>query len=351
MAGPTPASWAVDPSDASATLVAEGVWRLRLPLAWDGLSHVNAYAVAGDDSLVLFDCGAAGHPTCAQALEHALATAGLAPEDVTTLVATHAHSDHVGLAPWLVARSGCEVWLHPANQHCFDAIRDPDRIRSARRRRSQAEGVPGDRLVAYASVDEELEGLIGVVQADHALIDGAIVGSAIGDWEAIETPGHCPSHVALIQRESGLAMLGDTACVAFVPWLDYGYSADPVSEHIASLGRLAALGPGMTGLAGHGRPLEDLPATAAMYVAGLADRTEATRIAVGAGAAGGWELSRRVFGETGDLAEEFAHFVETACYLRHLRVLGVVTRELTGAGTFVHRLAESTNHPVGSAQG
>jgi glyoxylase-like metal-dependent hydrolase (beta-lactamase superfamily II) len=346
MAGPTPASWEVDPDQANATVVAKGVWRLRLPLAWPGISHVNAYAVEGD-GVVLFDCGLAGHPTCAQALERALAAAGMEPEDVTTFVGTHAHSDHVGLAPWLIARSGCEVWMHPTTGHSFDAIREPERIGAARLRRSRAEGAPADRLGDYASLKEELEGFMGVVQADHALVEGATVPSGIGDWEAFETPGHCPSHVSLVQRASGLAILGDAACVAFVPWLDYGYSPDPVAEHIATMDRVAALGEGVTGLPGHGRALEDLPAVASMYRDGLVDRVGATRRAVEEGPAGGWTISRRVFGATEDRAEEFAYFVETACYLRHLRVAGVVVRDASADGTFLHRVAESTNHPVG----
>jgi len=346
MAGPTPASWAVDPGEASAALVADGVWRLRLPLAWAHLTHVNAYAVEGD-GVVLFDCGMAGHPTGEQALEQALAAAGMTPEDVTTLVGTHAHSDHVGLAPWLVARSGCEVWMHPATQHSFDAIREPARIAAARERRSRAEGVPEDRLGDYASLDEELAGLMGVVAADHALVEGARVLSGIGDWEVLETPGHCPSHVSLVQRESRLAILGDAACVAFVPWLDYGYSADPAAQHLVTMDRIAGLGDDMTGLPGHGRALTDLPAVAAMYRDGFAERIATTRRAVDEGPAGGWEMSRRVFGITDDRIIEFAHFVETLCYLRHLRLEGVVARELTADGTFVHKVAESTNHPVG----
>ena len=346
MAGPTPASWAVDPTEASAALVADGVWRLRLPLAWTHLTHVNAYAVEGD-GVVLFDCGMAGHPTGEQALEQALAAAGLAPEDVTTLVGTHAHSDHVGLAPWLVARSGCEVWMHPATQHCFDAIREPARIAAARERRSRAEGAPADRLGEYASLDEELQGMMGVVVADRALVEGARVPSGIGDWEVLETAGHCPSHVALVQRESRLAILGDAACVAFVPWLDYGYSADPVAEHLATVDRIAGLGQDMTGLPGHGRALADLPGVAAMYRDGFVERIATTRRAVEEGPGGGWELSRRVFGITDDRIIEFAHFVETLCYLRHLRLEGVVARELTADGTLVHKVAESTNHPVG----
>jgi glyoxylase-like metal-dependent hydrolase (beta-lactamase superfamily II) len=346
MAGPTPTSWAVDPADASATLVADGVWRLRLPLAWAHLTHVNAYAVEGD-GVVLFDCGMAGDPSAAQALERALGAAGMAPEDVTTFVGTHAHSDHIGLAPWLVERSGCEVWLHPDAAHCFDAMRMPDRIAQARARRSRAEGVPDDRLGEYASLDEELVGMLGVVVADHALTEGAVVPSGAGSWEVLETPGHCPSHVSLVQRDSGLAILGDAACIAFVPWMDYGYSHDPVAEHLATMARIAALGTDVTGLPGHGRPLNDVPAVAAMYRDGLGERIAATRSAIDAGASGAWEISNRVFGAPDDMTIEFAHFVEAACYLRHLRLAGDVERDQLADGSFVHRLAESTNHPVG----
>jgi hypothetical protein len=84
-----------------------------------------------------------------------------------------------------------------------------------------------------------------------------------------------------------------------------------------------------------------------MYHDGLVDRVAATRRAVEEGPAGGWTISRRVFGETEDRAEEFAYFVETACYLRRLRVTGVVVRDVAADGTFLHRVAESTNHPVG----
>jgi glyoxylase-like metal-dependent hydrolase (beta-lactamase superfamily II) len=162
-----------------------------------------------------------------------------------------------------------------------------------------------------------------------------------------ETPGHCPSHVSLVQRDGGLAILGDAACVAFVPWLDYGYSPDPPGEHLASMERIGALGPDVTGLPGHGRALTDVPAVAAMYRDGLAERITATQHALEQGPAGAWEISRRVFGATDDMTLEFAHFVEAACYLRHLRLGGRVDRDRAADGSFVHRVAESTNHPVG----
>ena len=36
-----------------------GVWRLRLPLPWPGVPHVNAFAVRAGDGIVLFDTGMA----------------------------------------------------------------------------------------------------------------------------------------------------------------------------------------------------------------------------------------------------------------------------------------------------
>jgi hypothetical protein len=111
--------------------------------------------------------------------------------------------------------------------------------------------------------------------------------------------------------------------------------------------RIGALGPDVTGLPGHGRALTDVPAVAAMYRDGLAERIAATLRAVEQGPAGAWEISRRVFGATDDTTLEFAHFVEAACYLRHLRLGGRVDRDRAADGSFVHRVAESTNHPVG----
>ena len=39
--------------------VLPGVWRLRLPLPWPGVPHCNAWAVAADGGIVLFDTGMA----------------------------------------------------------------------------------------------------------------------------------------------------------------------------------------------------------------------------------------------------------------------------------------------------
>ena len=90
---------------ARADRVLPGLWRLRLPLPWPGVPHVNAFAIAAGDGVVLVDTGL-HEPGALRQLERALDQAGLRLEHVRLLVCTHAHSDHYGLAAPIVERVG-----------------------------------------------------------------------------------------------------------------------------------------------------------------------------------------------------------------------------------------------------
>src|SRR4051794_22477508 len=283
MAGPPPTDWSVDPATAGAREVFPGIWRLRLPLAWEAIDHVNAYVIEGDE-LTLVDCGTAGHPSCAQALEVALDATGHALEQVRRLVLTHVHSDHMGLAQLVLDRSGAQLWAHPDDAHFYDAILDTERIVAARERRARQEGVPEHRLEPFRTAAEELEGALGPVTPTHHLTDGVTVSG----FEVKETPGHCPSHVCLIQNATGVAIVGDLICPAFVPWLDYGYSADPLAQTFASLDALDALGATLA-LPGHGRPIKDVRATIQDTRDGFAQRLGDPRRALDRGPAGAYE--------------------------------------------------------------
>src|SRR4051794_41969018 len=61
---------------ARADRVLPGVWRLRLPLPWPGVPHVNAWAIASGSGVVLVDTGLYEAGAVAR-LERALDQAGL----------------------------------------------------------------------------------------------------------------------------------------------------------------------------------------------------------------------------------------------------------------------------------
>jgi glyoxylase-like metal-dependent hydrolase (beta-lactamase superfamily II) len=317
MVGPPPDSWKVPPERARAFELAPGVWQLRLPLPWPLVPHVNAYWVAGERMLV--DCGSAGHPSHRASLSAALAIAGASVEDVRLLVGTHTHSDHVGLAEWVIEASGCEFLMHPDTAHFYDGRRYPERIDAARRRRARAEGVPEAHLPDYGDVAEEVDGVLAPVEPTRPIGDG----DTIGPWTVVETPGHAPTHIVLVDGPT--IILGDLLSPAFTPWFDYGYSNDPVAEFLGSLDRVEALGPFELALPGHGRALEDVPAIIDAHRAGVATRLDATVRAIRGGADNGFEITRSVFGPV-EGTEAVWRLTEIAAYLRHLRLAGAITR-------------------------
>jgi hypothetical protein len=77
---------------------------------------------------------------------------------------------------------------------------------------------------------------------------------------------------------------------------------------------------------GHGRVLEDLPAIISEHRAGVAARLDATVSAIEAGCSNAYAITSRVFGDLDPIGMVW-RLTEIACYLRHLRLAGVVSRE------------------------
>src|SRR3954451_23155840 len=221
---------------ARADRVLPGVWRLRLPLPWPGVPHVNAYAIAAGSGIVLVDTGL-HEPGGLRQLERALDQAGgLGLEHGRLLVCTHAHSDHYGQAGPIVKAAGCELWMHPNHAHMTKAVADPERMIEGRLEVARQSGVPGDVLARYESERRgQGIGIAEVVLPDRELVDGVEVETDLGVWRVYETPGHAPSHVVLHQPERGLLLSGDHLLGRVSLFYDYGHTPDPVGEFLQSL--------------------------------------------------------------------------------------------------------------------
>src|SRR3954453_4304441 len=241
--------------------VLPGVWRLRLPPPFPGVPHCNAWAVASGHGVVLFDCGM-HEPGSLAHLELAMRQVNLRLEHVRLLVITHAHIDHFGQAATIVARSGCEVGMHPNHEHATRAARDPEAVLQQRIEIARSAGVPAEPLEEWSTARREgPSGFAGPVEPTRPLLPGVEVRSDLGAWLVIETPGHAPSHVCLFQPERRLLISGDHLLGRISLYYDYGYSPDPVGEFLSSLDAVAAFGarlrrPGhrRTFAAVHGRP-------------------------------------------------------------------------------------------------
>jgi glyoxylase-like metal-dependent hydrolase (beta-lactamase superfamily II) len=239
--------------------VLPGLWRLRLPLPWPGVPHVNAFAVAAVDGVVLVDTGL-HEPGAMLQLERALHQAGLRLEHVRLLVCTHAHSDHYGQAAPIMQRSGCKLWMHPNHEHMTRAASDPDRALERRVEVARQSGVPAAPLDAYESARRgQGFGIAEIVMPDRELVTGIEIDTDLGTWTVHETPGHAPSHVVLHQPERGLLLSGDHLLGRVSLYYDYGDTPDPAGEFLSSLDVVDGLDVQLV-LAGHGRPVRDAKA-------------------------------------------------------------------------------------------
>jgi len=234
-----------------------GVWRLRLALPWPGVPHGNAWAVAADGGIVLFDTGIGGKGRLRQ-LDIALSQVGFGLEDVRLLVCTHSHTDHYGLAAPIVETAGCELWMHPAWEHVRIHADDPAAALENRIEVARQSGVPAAALERYreSRKDDDDNGIDAIVEPDRDLLPGVEVETDLGTWQVHETPGHAPSHVVLHQPERKLMISGDHLLGRTVLFFDHGHTPDPIGEFLGGLDEIEPLEVGLV-LPGHGRPFRD----------------------------------------------------------------------------------------------
>ncbi len=305
--------------------VLAGVWRLRLPLPWPGVPHGNAWAVAAGDGIVLFDTGIHG-PGSMSHLERALGMVDLRLESVRLVVCTHAHPDHYGQAATIVARTGSELWMHPNHGHMTRAATDPQAWLEQRLEIARQSGVSERALRHYAAQSRTGDtGISGIVEPARELVDGVTVPTDLGAWRVVETPGHAPSHVCLLQPERRLLISGDHLLGRISPYYDYGYSPDPVGEFLESLEKVEDLDVRLC-LPGHGRTFADVRAHVHANRELVAERVQKVLDAIGVEPLTVVEVVPHVYGEALSALTASWWLSETLCYLRHLEMTGRAER-------------------------
>jgi len=138
-----------------------------------------------EEEITLIDAGLPGSGTL---LRRYLDDLGRSPRDVTRIVCTHGHPDHVGGVREIAAMTGAEVLMHAA---------DVERLRIGMRE-ALRELRPWAFVAAITRGPEDV----------RPLDDGAIL-PALGGLAVIHTPGHTPGSICLYSRAHRLLIVGD----------------------------------------------------------------------------------------------------------------------------------------------
>jgi len=304
--------------------VLPGVWRLRLALPWPGVPHGNAWAVASEGGIVLFDTGIGG-PGRMRQFDLALAQVGFGIEDVRLLVCTHSHTDHYGLAAPIVEGAGCELWMHPAWEHVRPLADDPEAALERRIEVARESGVPAESLERYREARSDGEtGIDAIVEPDRDLLPGVEVETDLGAWQVHETPGHAPSHVVLHQPEHRLLISGDHLLGRTVLFFDHGHTPDPVGEFLRGLDEVEPLEIDLV-LPGHGRPFRDPEAKIAEARRQVDELVGKVRASLAEGEKPGFEIVGEIVGAENVNTPVSAWVLQIvlSC-LEHLAILGEV---------------------------
>ncbi|MCL1594258.1 MAG: MBL fold metallo-hydrolase, partial [Actinomycetia bacterium] len=162
-------------------------------------SGINAFLIdEGRDGLTLID---SGYPKHAEAIETGIRSIGREPLDLTSIIITHAHPDHLGSARHM-SRGKTPISLHPA---------DGDIARAGIIHQTMKAGPGLLNGILFRVLVGKKSAEFPAFEPDVALHDGDLIDVA-GGIEVIHTPGHTAGHVSLLwKKDRGLLITGDAA--------------------------------------------------------------------------------------------------------------------------------------------
>jgi glyoxylase-like metal-dependent hydrolase (beta-lactamase superfamily II) len=170
-----------------------------------GDADVNFWLLVRETGLVLVDAGLPRHWA---GLVTAVTALGRSPAEITDVVLTHGHPDHLGLAARLQRTSGATVWAHPAE---VDLVAAPLAARRHARpersllpyvlRRPTALRGPAHLLRMGAARTQPVTAVRTFDDGEHLDVPGGLV--------AVHTPGHTPGSASFLLPDGAAAFTGD----------------------------------------------------------------------------------------------------------------------------------------------
>ena len=227
------------PADAHALRAA----RERDPASSRGLAYVMPYLISSGGSTLLLDCGWNTDDAIA-ALHDQLVEAGVATASLETVLLTHTHPDHCGLAGRLAAETGCTVAVHELDLARIEGQCSSEYVRTQRFDLwCNRCGVPSGERAALAFEGLPRSLFATPIEPGVRLRGGEVFHVGDVALEVLWTPGHTPGHICLFEHNRGLLFTGDHV----LPWITPNVSLDsyqrdnPLQDFLDSLRAVRSL--------------------------------------------------------------------------------------------------------------
>ncbi|MBU5674098.1 MBL fold metallo-hydrolase [Paenibacillus brevis] len=283
------------------------------PLRW-----INSYILQGNGEITLVDPGPRTNESIAT-WEQALGELGIQAREITSIVVTHHHPDHYGLAGYMQSRSGAKVYM---SRRAYEESQlmwgKGQRINEELTALFRQHGMPDTWL---ALLPGHLDSFLSQVEPQPEIIsvaDGEILRLGDRSWTAIETAGHAPGHLSFYEDGQGIILCGDAVLPQISPNISLlpGSDPNPLHSFLQSLDKLKDFRVSVA-FPGHRNPFSGFAERIDRLLLHHEERLEMIEALLDDGERSGFDICEALFGtELGihqmrfAMAETLAHLFE-----------------------------------------
>jgi glyoxylase-like metal-dependent hydrolase (beta-lactamase superfamily II) len=254
--------WENHPGPDKVVEVTTGVLWVRLALPFR-LNHVNIYLFADGDGWAMVDSGFGNEESIAAWT--ALFEGPLKQVQITRLIVTHSHPDHVGLAGWIVERFNCPLFMSQVEylQSVYHQNRGTEERRNAQRLFLRRHGMDEDLTDKLLGRGQDyLKRVSTLPPSYHRISHGDEISIGTRRFKVITGGGHALDQVMLYCAADKLFLSADQVLSKISPNVSV-WAVEPeqnsLGEYLASLASLTTTLPyDVLVLPGHGVPFYGL---------------------------------------------------------------------------------------------
>ncbi|MCX5848372.1 MAG: MBL fold metallo-hydrolase [Deltaproteobacteria bacterium] len=309
---------------------------LRMPYR---LKHVNAYLLAHDKELALFDTGL-NITGAYEYLANDMANKGLNINNIKKVFLTHVHTDHCSMAGVLQKKTGAKVYLSKAAFEEYQHFCKADSTVKQLKKFYSRQGMGSRQIDAVIEEYEIIRDIIDEFNTDNFLQNNET--HDFGDWkfEVIFTPGHAAGHTCFFFRKKSFLLAGDHILPYIAPILSPDIFDDnfrPLATYLDSLNVIEKL-PAVTVYPGHGNAFIDLKERLEDIRKHHEKRKRMIWGCLNSEPKTAYTISSEISVSAVHNFEKFMALNETIVYLKELKAEGAIKEDMTDNVLFYTRI-------------
>ncbi len=319
--------------------VAPGILWLRMPLPFR-LNHINLWLLEDGDGWTLIDTGMATDE--ARDAWDQIITNRLGGRPINRIIVTHFHSDHAGLAGWLVDRFGSQLWMSALEWERTQLLAGgpaPSWSKDVLSFFHQA-GCPKNMVTETHSIWSGYNRRMSPVPELHTtLSEGMSFDIGGRSWRVLIGRGHAPEHVSLYCADSNVLIAGDQVLPRISPNVSLfpGDSGDdPLGDFLATTSTFRAQLPDTAlVLPSHNEPFYGLHHRLEELASHHDERLEQMAKVCGKPSTA-YGVAQQSFSSDLDGLQASLAVTETLAHLNYLITLGRIERHTRADGVWLH---------------